>query len=120
MRLTTWRALSMSPYAEGLTLIGAVGMEDPLRPEVPAAIRQCQRAGITVRMVTGDSLPTAVAIARKCGILPAPDAAAPERDGMALDGVAMEGEEFRMMVTDPRTAKVNQAGAYTPPLLAST
>ena len=46
-------------------------MEDPLRPEVPRAIRQCQNAGITVRMVTGDSLPTAVAIARKYGILPA-------------------------------------------------
>jgi len=39
-------------------------------PEVSRAIEQCQNAGITVRMVTGDSLPTAVAVARKCGILP--------------------------------------------------
>lgn len=37
------------------TLIAIVGIKDPLRPEVPAAIQQCKRAGITVRMVTGDS-----------------------------------------------------------------
>lgn len=36
-----------------LTLIALVGIQDPLRPQVPAAIQQCQRAGITVRMLTG-------------------------------------------------------------------
>lgn len=36
-----------------LVLIAVVGIEDPLRREVPEAIRQCQRAGITVRMLTG-------------------------------------------------------------------
>jgi hypothetical protein len=38
---------------ERLTLVALVGIEDPLRREVPDAIRQCQRAGITVRMLTG-------------------------------------------------------------------
>lgn len=36
-----------------LTLIALIGIQDPLRPQVPASIQQCQRAGITVRMLTG-------------------------------------------------------------------
>ena len=38
-----------------LTLVAVVGLSDPLRPEVSSAIAQCQRAGITVRMLTGRS-----------------------------------------------------------------
>ncbi|KAM6468167.1 plasma membrane calcium-transporting ATPase 2 isoform 4-T4 [Liasis olivaceus] len=52
-----------------LTCICVVGIEDPVRSEVPEAIRKCQRAGITVRMVTGDNINTARAIAIKCGII---------------------------------------------------
>ena len=52
-----------------LTLLGVVGIEDPLRPEVAPAIDKCFKAGIDVRMVTGDNLDTAVAIASRCGIL---------------------------------------------------
>ncbi|XP_026528515.1 plasma membrane calcium-transporting ATPase 1-like [Notechis scutatus] len=52
-----------------LTCIAIVGIEDPVRPEVPDAIRKCQNAGIVVRMVTGDNINTARAIAAKCGIL---------------------------------------------------
>ena len=37
-----------------LTLIAVVGIQDPLRPQVPASIAQCHRAGITVRMLTGE------------------------------------------------------------------
>ena len=40
-----------------LTLIALVGIQDPLRPQVPASIRQCNRAGITVRMLTGTPHP---------------------------------------------------------------
>lgn len=54
-----------------LTLIALAGLEDPLRRSVPGAIAQCSRAGIAVRMLTGDNATTATAIARQCGILPA-------------------------------------------------
>ncbi|KAH8073375.1 calcium-transporting ATPase [Aureococcus anophagefferens] len=53
----------------GLTLLAVVGIEDPLRDEVPPAIARCYKAGIDVRMCTGDNLATAVAIASRCGIL---------------------------------------------------
>ncbi|XP_061491134.1 plasma membrane calcium-transporting ATPase 1-like [Rhineura floridana] len=52
-----------------MTCIAIIGIEDPVRPEVPDAIRKCQKAGIVVRMVTGDNINTACAIAAKCGIL---------------------------------------------------
>ncbi|XP_023415242.1 plasma membrane calcium-transporting ATPase 1 isoform X3 [Loxodonta africana] len=64
----------------GLTCIAVVGIEDPVRPEVPDAIKKCQRAGITVRMVTGDNINTARAIATKCGILH------PGEDFLCLEG----------------------------------
>ncbi|CAO2621392.1 Plasma membrane calcium-transporting ATPase 3, partial [Lemmus lemmus] len=63
-----------------LTCIAVVGIEDPVRPEVPEAIRKCQRAGITVRMVTGDNINTARAIAAKCGIIH------PGEDFLCLEG----------------------------------
>ncbi|XP_051956997.1 plasma membrane calcium-transporting ATPase 2 isoform X6 [Xyrauchen texanus] len=63
-----------------LTAICVVGIEDPVRPEVPDAIRKCQRAGITVRMVTGDNINTARAIAIKCGIIQ------PGEDFLCIDG----------------------------------
>jgi P-type Ca2+ transporter type 2C len=53
----------------GLTFLGLVGMSDPPRPEVTAAVRACQQAGITTYMVTGDYGLTAEAIARRVGIV---------------------------------------------------
>uniref|UniRef100_A0AC34FP68 Calcium-transporting ATPase n=1 Tax=Panagrolaimus sp. ES5 TaxID=591445 RepID=A0AC34FP68_9BILA len=73
----------------GLTAIGVVGIQDPVRPEVPAAIEKCQRAGITVRMVTGDNINTARSIATACGILK------PGGDFLAL-----EGKEFNARIRD--------------------
>ncbi len=49
-------------------LTGIIGIADPLRAEVPLAVVQCAKAGIVVKMVTGDALPTARAIAREAGI----------------------------------------------------
>uniref|UniRef100_A0A674NPI4 Calcium-transporting ATPase n=1 Tax=Takifugu rubripes TaxID=31033 RepID=A0A674NPI4_TAKRU len=71
----------------GLTCIAVVGIEDPVRPEVPEAIRKCQRAGITVRMVTGDNINTARAIAIKCGIIQPGD-----------DFLCIEGREFNRRI----------------------
>jgi magnesium-transporting ATPase (P-type) len=48
--------------------LGVVGIQDPIRQEVPVAIEHAHRAGVTVRMCTGDNIVTAMAIASKCGI----------------------------------------------------
>ncbi|KAI2636647.1 putative calcium P-type ATPase [Xylaria nigripes] len=65
-----------------MTFFGVVGIQDPLRPGVFEAVKECQRAGVVVRMVTGDNKFTAQAIATECGIL-------------SPDGLVMEGPEFR-------------------------
>ncbi|TFV79587.1 cation-transporting P-type ATPase [Blastococcus sp. CT_GayMR19] len=52
----------------GLSLLGLVGLEDPPRPGVDAALAECRRAGIRIAMVTGDSGATAEAIARETGL----------------------------------------------------
>ena len=68
--------------ASGYTCIGVVGIKDPVRPGVKESVAVCRSAGIVVRMVTGDNINTAKAIARECGIL-------------TDDGIAIEGPEFR-------------------------
>jgi Ca2+-transporting ATPase len=65
-----------------LTLIGVVGIEDPLRPGVKDAVVACQKAGVFVRMVTGDNMTTAKSIAKQCGIY-------------TSGGIVMEGPVFR-------------------------
>ena len=72
------------PDNENLQLDCIVGIIDPLRSDVKEAVRIAQEAGVTVRMVTGDNIATASAIARQCGIL---------TDG----GTALEGPNFRRM-----------------------
>ena len=52
----------------GLTLLGVVALEDPLRPAAREAVRAARRAGIGVRMLTGDHRSTALAIAEELGI----------------------------------------------------
>ncbi|MDX3972523.1 HAD-IC family P-type ATPase [Shinella sp.] len=56
-----------------LVFLGIAGMKDPIRPEVPAAIRACRAAGIEVAMVTGDDPRTAAAIAAEAGLVFQPD-----------------------------------------------
>lgn len=67
---------------DGYTLIAVIGIKDPVRPGVKEAVKTCLAAGITVRMVTGDNINTAKAIAEECGIL-------------TEDGLAIEGSDFR-------------------------
>ncbi|KAJ7534352.1 hypothetical protein O6H91_13G090500 [Diphasiastrum complanatum] len=73
----------------GLVLSSIVGIKDPCRPGVREAVATCQLAGIKVRMVTGDNLLTAKAIAQECGIL-------------TLNGVAVEGKTFRDLTDQDR------------------
>ncbi|CAH2058510.1 unnamed protein product [Thlaspi arvense] len=66
----------------GYTMVAVVGIKDPVRPGVREAVQTCQAAGITVRMVTGDNISTAKAIAKECGIF-------------TEGGLAIEGSQFR-------------------------
>ncbi|MFZ6016898.1 MAG: cation-translocating P-type ATPase [Nitrospirota bacterium] len=52
-----------------MVLVGLIGLEDPLRPEVPEAIKKCHEAGIKVIMITGDGSRTAEAIASEIGLI---------------------------------------------------
>lgn len=61
--------VSPSASEKELCFIGLVGMIDPVRPEVKAAIEECNSAGITPVMITGDHVDTAAAIGRELGIL---------------------------------------------------
>lgn len=54
----------------GLNFLGLVGIYDPPRPETAGSVQKCHRAGINVRMLTGDHPGTAKAIAQEVGILP--------------------------------------------------
>ncbi|KAJ5507754.1 hypothetical protein N7527_009897 [Penicillium freii] len=71
-------------FFHDMTWVGVVGIQDPLRPEVPQAIRKCHSAGVQVKMVTGDNVATATAIATSCGI-------------KTEDGLVMEGPKFRQL-----------------------
>ncbi|OBT79226.1 hypothetical protein VF21_01719 [Pseudogymnoascus sp. 05NY08] len=67
-----------------MTLLSIVGIQDPLREGVREAVEVCQKAGVVVRMVTGDNLTTAKAIAADCGIF-------------TPGGIVMEGPTFRKL-----------------------
>lgn len=67
-----------------MTFLGLVGIMDPLRPGVADAVASCQKAGVVVRMVTGDNVVTARAIAKECGIY-------------SEGGIVMEGPAFRQL-----------------------
>ena len=72
---------------KNLTLIGIYALQDPLRDEVVRSVRICHKAGINVRMVTGDNIDTAKAIALEAGIL--------TKDQMSRKYACMDGKTFR-------------------------
>ncbi|KAK6161491.1 hypothetical protein DH2020_004872 [Rehmannia glutinosa] len=84
----------------GLSLLGLVGLKDPCRPGVKKAVEDCQYAGVSVKMITGDNVFTAKAIATECGIL------SPNQE--ATDGLVVEGVEFRNYTEDERMEKVEK------------
>ena len=76
---------SFDSVTSSLTWLMLVGIHDPLRPGVIDAVRQCQTSGVIPRMVTGDNVTTARAIATACGILSSPS------------DLVMEGRAFRRL-----------------------
>lgn len=70
--------------AKDLNLIAVTGIEDPLRPGVREAVQQCHRAGVGIKMCTGDNVLTARSIANQCGIF-------------TPGGIVMEGPVFRKL-----------------------
>ena len=62
------KSVNKKHFEEELVFLGIVAMEDPAREEVKGAIELCKKAGINVKMITGDYKETAIAIANKIGI----------------------------------------------------
>lgn len=71
---------------QGLTFLGFAGLMDPPRPEAKEAVAECRRAGIAVKMITGDQPVTARAIAAELGI-----------DGEVMDGAELERMDARRL-----------------------
>lgn len=91
--------LTLDALAADFEMCGLVGIVDPPRPEAIEAIAECSRAGIGVKMITGDHAGTALAIGREMGIVP-PDS---DGDSTVLTGPELEAmttEELRVVVRD--------------------
>jgi Ca2+ transporting ATPase len=83
---------TFSDNPQGLIGLAMVGIKDPIRDEIPDAVRKCHEAGVTVRMVTGDNKETAFAIAKEAGILDK------NADLQRFPYMCMEGKDFRKFV----------------------
>ncbi|KAL3724807.1 hypothetical protein ACJRO7_029901 [Eucalyptus globulus] len=85
---------------DSLTLLGLVGIKDPCRPGVKSAVQACQDAGVNIKMITGDNIFTAKAIAAECGILRPGDDASSE--------AIVEGADFRNYTPEERLRRVEK------------
>ncbi|KAK2417660.1 calcium-transporting ATPase 9, plasma membrane-type [Trifolium repens] len=86
---------------DGLTLLGIVGLKDPCRPNTKKAVETCKAAGVEIKMITGDNIFTAKAIAMECGILD-------PKNANANAGEVVEGVEFRNYTEEERMEKVDK------------
>lgn len=77
------RSVTHSDVSSGLTFLGLQAMMDPPRQEAITAVRACQKAGIQIKMITGDHVITAAAIARQIGLN---GAAESDAGGFAISG----------------------------------
>jgi sodium/potassium-transporting ATPase subunit alpha len=101
-----------------LTFLGLVAMMDPPHREVPDAIATCRRAGVRVVMITGDHPLTALAIARKIGLVPGqatrtPTGFVPVIEGSQLD--RMSDEHLRQLLTPSQTGEPDPVFARMAP-----
>jgi Ca2+-transporting ATPase len=81
--------LSHDDAAKEFELLGLEGMMDPPRPEAIDAVKRCQAAGITVKMITGDHLGTAEAIGKQLGLLGDGEVGMAGHDLAKLDDAAL-------------------------------
>lgn len=89
---------SAEPHSDvsSLTLLALLGIADPPRPEATSAVALCHRAGVAVKMITGDHVATAVAIARELGI----------------EGRAMTGAELAELTTEELADVVDEVAVF--------
>ncbi|KAK2784755.1 hypothetical protein FQN52_008840 [Onygenales sp. PD_12] len=105
----------MAEARENLTLVGLVGLIDPVRDEIPTVIDTLRTAGIRVMMVTGDFKLTAQAIATDCGIIKTPPAlihgiAELDRDFTAPDDLSEKPENLRaLVISGPELITLNDS-----------
>lgn len=83
------KTLDRSDLESDMVFLGLQGMIDPPRPEVVDALRQCRTAGLQVKMITGDHVITAEAIARKIGIGETTTVECSASDSIAINGVQL-------------------------------
>lgn len=95
--------LTKEHVAQGLTFLGLQGMLDPPRPEVIHAIKKCQQAGITIKMVTGDHALTAQAVAEQIGL-----------EGMRHQGklITLTGRELEKMPQESLVKKIDDTTIF--------
>jgi len=86
------------PFEHGLTLAGFIGIEDPVRPEVEAAVKKCRQAGIDIILITGDHPETAAAVARRIGIV----------DNSGAESFGLTGDILRQLTVSRLTEKLEQ------------
>lgn len=97
-----------------LIFLGFAGMQDPVRPEVPQAIRDCHTAGVEVAMVTGDDPKTAAAIAAEAGLIFSQEQVvtgeevrkAEEEGGRSLDELTRHARIYARVAPSQKTAIV--------------
>ena len=80
----------VEPHAEELVWLGFFGITDPVRLEVPAAVAACRRAGIDVKIVTGDTPDTAREVGRQVGLLTGDEGPGAEMTGPAFAALSDE------------------------------
>ena len=94
-KLAEWQSKAMRTlaFADGDSLQALVAISDPVRPDVPAAVRECLDAGIDVKIVTGDTIGTATEIARQVGVV--------------NEECRMKNEESSSFITGPELAALS-------------
>jgi cation-transporting ATPase F len=96
------QSISHSDLVDDLVFLGLQAMIDPPREEVIESVAICQRAGITVKMITGDHVMTAVSIAHKLGIV----------DSIADDSVVLNGKEISKLSDEELVQVVEKISVF--------